>query len=104
MPELLQAGLPERSTRSRFDFSQWANGEAWKFVKGQDYDSSTESFRYNIRRWAKANGFEVVCRPFPALDRDGNEIPITKTDPIALGVRFCREGNETVAPNGAQRG
>jgi hypothetical protein len=105
MPELLQHGLPERTSRSKFDFNQWTDGQAWKFVKGKDYDSSTETFRYNVRRWAKANGLEVECRPVPAIDREGNEIPITKADAMALAVRFQQageDGNESdAAGNGA---
>lgn len=104
MPVRLQDGLPDRSSRTKFDFSEWADGEAWKFVKGQDYDSSTESFRYNVRRWAKANGFEVECRPYPALGADGKDLPITKTDPIALGVRFHRNGQQPAAGDRVQRG
>jgi hypothetical protein len=90
MPEVLQDGLPERASRSRFDFTQWADGQAWKFVKGKDYDSSTETFRSNIKRWAAANGFEVETRPFAAMDKRRKELPATKADPIALGVRFFR--------------
>ena len=90
MPEVLQEGLPERGSRGRFDFSQWADGQAWKFVKGEDYQSRTDTFRGNVRRWAKANGFEVECRPFPALDREGRPLPMTSAEPIALGVRFER--------------
>jgi hypothetical protein len=91
MPERLDEGLPERNARAKYDFSKWADGEAWKFVKGEDYTSSTESFRVNVKRWAKDNGFAVEARPFPALDREGNPIPVTKTDPIALGVQFVPE-------------
>ncbi len=86
MPELLQDGLPDRSSRSKFDFQSWADGQAWKFVKGEDYSSSTETFRYNVRRWARDHGFEAELRPYPATDRDGNEIPLAKADAIALGV------------------
>lgn len=86
MPQLLKDGLPERGTRTKFDFRSWADGQAWKFVKGQDYDSSTETFRYNIRRWARDHGFEADLRPFPATDADGNEVPLTKSDAVALGV------------------
>jgi hypothetical protein len=82
-------------SRSKFDFSQWANGEAWKFVKGADYDSSTETFRSNIKRWAKLNGFELEIRPYPAVDRAGHEIPLVKSDAIALGVRFVRNGSHS---------
>ena len=88
MPQLLENGLPERASRSRFDFARWADGQAWKFVRGEDYDSTTETFRYNVKRWARANELEVELQPFPALDRDGREIPVTKVDPVALGVRF----------------
>jgi hypothetical protein len=88
VPELLRDGLPARSTRSKFDFSEWADGQAWKFVKGADYESSTETFRANVKRWAKLNGYEVELRPYPATDRDGREIPLVKTDAEALGVRF----------------
>lgn len=88
MPELLTDGLPEKASRSKFDFAQWADGQAWKFVKGTDYDSSTETFRANVKRWAKQNGYEVEVRPYPALDRAGREIPLVKADGIALGVRF----------------
>jgi hypothetical protein len=95
LPELLEAGLPKPASRSKFDFTEWANGEAWKFVKGKDYQSSTETFRYNVKRWAKANGYEVECRPFLALDKRGKELPATKADPVALGVRFSRrDGSE----------
>ncbi len=86
MPKLLEDGLPQRVSRSKFDFSQWADGQAWKFVKGEDYLSSTETFRYNIRRWAKAHGYEVELRPYPAVDQEGNEVPLAKADAIGLGV------------------
>lgn len=88
MPELLDDGLPERMTRVRYDFSQWNDGKAWKFVKGEDYKCSTETFRANVKRWANENDLQVEVRPYPALDREGRPIPLTKTDPIALGVRF----------------
>ncbi|MGH2870610.1 MAG: hypothetical protein ACRDNK_23960 [Solirubrobacteraceae bacterium] len=90
MPELLEAGLPERLARAKFDFSKWADGQAWRFVKGDDYESSTDSFRYNVRRWARSNGLTVICRPYPALDSNGEPIPLSKVDPIALGVQFSR--------------
>jgi hypothetical protein len=81
MPELLTDGLPARTSRSKFDFSQWADGQAWKFVKGTDYDSSTETFRINVRKWAKANGLDVELRPYPAVDGKGQEIPLTSAIP-----------------------
>lgn len=92
MPELLETGLPPRASRSRFDFTDWADGQAWKFVKGQDYESSTETFRYNVRRWARDNGYKVELRPYPAKDREGREVAMTKADPVALGVIFKRDG------------
>jgi hypothetical protein len=90
MPQLLEAGLPDRGTRSKFDFTAWADGQAWKFVKGEDYNSSTETFRYNIRRWAKDNGFEAEVRPYPAVGRDGEEVPLAKEDAVAVGVVLRR--------------
>jgi hypothetical protein len=90
MPQLLQEGLPDRGTRSKFDFTAWADGQAWKFVKGEDYESSTETFRYNIRRWAKDNGFEAEVRPYPATDRAGDEVPLAKEDAVAVGVILRR--------------
>jgi hypothetical protein len=90
MPELLGDQLPERFSRSRTDFSSWADGQVWKFVKGEDYQSSTDSFRYSVRRWAKANGYTAECRPYLAEDGNGNPVPATKTDPVALAVRFAR--------------
>jgi hypothetical protein len=93
VPELLQEGLPDRSSRTKFDFAQWADGQAWKFVKGADYGSSTETFRANVKRWAKVSGYAVELRPYPALDRDGREIPLVKADAVALGVRFAVNGN-----------
>jgi hypothetical protein len=97
MPEVLENGLPERRTRSRFDFSAWTDGQAWKFTKGKDYESSTETFRYNVKRWAKANGYEVECRYFPALDKRRRDLPVTKADPVALGVRFYRSNGDRPA-------
>jgi hypothetical protein len=91
MPQLLETGLPERASRSRFDFTKWADGQAWKFVKGDDYESSTETFRYNVRRWARDHGYDVELRPYPAMDRDGRDIPLAKADAIAIGVLFKRE-------------
>jgi hypothetical protein len=113
VPELLRDGLPDRATRSKFEFAGWADGQAWKFAKGTDYDSSTESFRANVKRWAKLNGYDVELRPYPALDRDGREIPLVKTDAIALGVRFiakttdatgARAPAHTLAKPGADAG
>jgi hypothetical protein len=86
VPELLEDGLPARPSRTRFDFSPWADGQAWKFVKGEDYSSSTETFRYNVRRWARNNGFQAELRVYPAVDREGRDLPVSKADPIALGV------------------
>jgi hypothetical protein len=99
VPELLADGLPEKASRSKFDFSQWADGQAWKFVKGSDYESSTETFRANVKRWAKQNGYEVQLRPYPATDRAGREVPLVKADGVALGVRFtrAREANGDLA-------
>jgi hypothetical protein len=93
MPELLRSGLPERARRSP-DFSEWADGQAWKFVKGQDYASTTETFRAVVRRWAREHGYDVEARPFPALDDAGEELPLTRHDGIALGVRFLAPGAE----------
>lgn len=99
MPQLLEDGLPEPQSRSKFDFTEWADGQAWKFVKGRDYDSSTETFRYNVKRWAKAHGFEVECRSYPALDTKRRPLPASKADPVALGVRFYRSnGDRPAAP------
>jgi hypothetical protein len=96
MPELLNDGLPERARRSKFDFSEWADGRAWQFVKGQDYSSSSDTFRSHIRRWAKANGLEVDVRLVPATGRDGHVVPLTKQDAIAVAVQFAaRNGNGT---------
>jgi hypothetical protein len=93
MPELLPDGLPERQSRSRFNFAQWADGQAWKFMRGEDYTSSTESFRYNVKRWAKANGYAVQTRPLSAVDSDGNELPASKADPAGLAVCFSGAGS-----------
>ncbi len=105
MPQVLEQGLPEPRTRSKFDFTDWADGQAWKFVKGKDYDSTTETFRYNVKRWAKANGYKVECRPFPALDNRRRELPATKADPVALAVRFTANGHrpsdEAASTNGS---
>src|SRR5438132_1444429 len=97
MPELLNDGLPNRARRSRFDFSEWADGQAWKFVKGSDYDSMTETFRANVKRWARLNGFDVELRPYLAVDREGREVPLLKADAVALGVRFIRNGERNGA-------
>jgi hypothetical protein len=88
MPRVLTDGLPQRPARSRFDFQQWADGQAWRFDKGTDYDSSTETFRSNVRRWAKQNGYEVELRPIHAVDRDGNTLPLQKADAVGLAVQF----------------
>jgi hypothetical protein len=95
MPELLDQGLPERPSRSKQNFLEWADGQAWKFVKGQDYDSSTDTFRASVRRWAKENGYGVELRPYPATDREGNPLPLSKADPVALGVVFTGNGAAT---------
>ncbi len=88
MPQLLPNGLPERARRSRFDFSEWADGQAWKFLRGEDYDSSTDSFRYNVKRWAAAHSYEAETRPLPATDERGRPLPAAKADPVGLAVRF----------------
>lgn len=88
MPQMMPEGLPDRTSWSRYDFSQWADGKAWKFVHGEDYESSTESFRYNVRRWAKAHGFEATVRALPATDENGRPLPASKSEPVGLGVCF----------------
>lgn len=90
MPDLLADGLPQPARRNKFDFAEWADGRAWKFVKGRDYESSTETFREHVRRWAKENGYEVEFRPYRAANDDGEEIPLAKSDAVALGVQFTR--------------
>jgi hypothetical protein len=97
MPELLPDGLPQPRVRSKYDFSEWADGQTWKFVRGADYDSSTATFRSNVRRWAKAHGFAVECRPYPAEDGDGRVLAATKSDPVALAVRFASAVNGSAA-------
>lgn len=104
MPELLPEGLPERHSRSRFDFTAWADGQAWKFTRGEDYSSSAESFRYNVRRWAKAHGYDVELRPIHALDRDGRELPVSKTEPAGVAVRFVAPDAGAVSGSGARDG
>jgi hypothetical protein len=95
MPQLLTDGLPEKRSQSKFDLTEWADGQAWKFIRGEDYASTTETFRANVRRWAAENGYEVTFRPYPATDREGTELPLTKADPVALGVLFERNGNSS---------
>jgi hypothetical protein len=92
MPQMMPEGLPERTTWSRYDFTKWADGKAWKFVRGEDYESSTESFRYNVKRWAKSHGFDAEVRTLPAIDKQGRPVPATKSDPIGLGVCFTPAG------------
>lgn len=91
MPELLPDGIPDRASRSRFDFSDWADGRAWRFMRGDDYTSSTESFRYNVKRWAKAHGYKVQTRPLPDTDERGRPLPASKAETIGLAVRFIAE-------------
>ena len=88
MPELLPEGIPDRASLSRYDFTQWADGQAWKFIRGEDYDSSTDTFRSNVKRWAKAHGYRVDTRPLPATDERGRPLPSSKADPIGLAVCF----------------
>jgi hypothetical protein len=97
MPELLNDGLPQPARRNKFDFSEWADGRAWRFVKGQDYESSTETFREHIRRWAKEHGYEVEFRPYRAEGIDGEEVPLAKQDAVALGVQFTQRNGRRPA-------
>ena len=90
MPEVLNDGLPEPARRTKFDFAQWADGRAWRFVKGQDYESSTETFREHARRWAKENGYEIEFRPYRAEDTTGAPIPLTRQDAVGIAIRFTR--------------
>ena len=104
MPQLLKDGLPDRKSRTRFDFTAWADGQAWMFVKGEDYTSSTETFRYNVRRWARRNGYEVDVRPYPAVDGEGRDLPLAKEDAVALGVILRPAGDNGSDPARARRG
>ena len=96
MPELLPEGLPDRPSRSRFDFSDWADGQAWRFMRGEDYVSSTESFRYNVKRWAKAHGYRVETRPIPHTDDRGRPLPASKAQTVGLAVRFIPDAPRSV--------
>jgi hypothetical protein len=88
MPKLLPDGFPEPATRSRFDFTEWANGEVWSFIRGEDYTSSTDSFRYNVKRWAKARGYAAELQTIAATDERGHALPATKAEPVGVAVRF----------------
>jgi hypothetical protein len=88
MPELLPKGLPDRASRTRFDFAEWADGQAWRFMRGVDYTSSTETFRYNVKRWAKAHGYDVETRPLPATDERGRPVALSRAEPVGLAARF----------------
>jgi len=102
MPDLLSDGLPQPVRRNKFDFAEWADGNAWRFVKGEDYASSTETFREHIRRWAKEHGYEVKFRPYRAADEHGDEIPLARSDAVALGVQFTRRNGR--APSSRRNG
>lgn len=95
MPELLTDGFPEPASRSRFDFTEWADGQAWKFVHGVDYTSSTQTFRHSIKRWARAHGYQVATRPILALDEQGQPLPARTAEPTGLAVRLTRNGATT---------
>lgn len=97
MPELLQELPPRRTRKSDIDLTQWADGQPWRFVKGEDYSSSTDTFRSVVRRWAKEHGYDVELRPYPALDGEGREVPLSKADGIALGIRFAQQATRRPA-------
>lgn len=101
MPQLMPEGLPDRTSWSRYDFTEWTDGEAWQFVRGEDYESSTDTFRYNVKRWAKANGFEVTIRSIPATDERGRPLPLSKADAIGLGVSFTAAKRDAPRPREA---
>jgi hypothetical protein len=103
MPELLPDGLPERASRTRFDFSAVADGQVWKFIAGVDYTSSLESFRYNVRRWARAHGYVVETRPVPAADDSGRPLPPTEAAPVGVAVRFKPGLSEVATTDGSGR-
>lgn len=90
MPQLLPDGLPDRDSRSRFDFSDWADGRAWKFLRGEDYATSTATFRSNVKRWAKAHDYTVKTRPLPATDERGRPLAAAQAEPVGLAVCFTR--------------
>jgi len=92
MPQLLPNGLPERARRSGFDFSEWADGQAWKFLRGEDYTSTTDSFRYSVKRWAATHGYKAETRPLPATDERGRPLAASQAEPIGLAVRFVPSG------------
>jgi len=53
MPQLLTDGLPEKQSHSKFDFSGWADGQAWKFIRSEDYE---------LAAFAAMNEIEVRVR------------------------------------------
>ena len=64
----------------------------WKLQlpEGEGEKPAPGPSRANVRRWAAENGYEVALRAYPAVDREGSELPVTKADPLALGVVFER--------------
>jgi len=103
MPQLLPEGFPEPASRSRFTFNDWADGQVWRFVRGEDYTSTTDSFRYNVKRWAKAHGFEAEAQVIPAADGKGRALPATKAEPIGLAVRFVPAGRQPTRGRAEER-
>lgn len=45
--------------QARHPWYDWANGQWWEVLQGQDYDGTSNQFRATMRTWAYRNGYKT---------------------------------------------
>lgn len=46
-------------SNSKYPWNEWADGSIWELVKGEDYQSKTNSMRMNVYKYADKNRLTV---------------------------------------------
>ena len=59
---------------SKYPWEKWSDGSIWRCVRGQDYTSSSASFRQLISQTAKDLGKKARTKVELAKDEDGKEM------------------------------
>lgn len=60
------------TTRRRFPWNDWTNGEIWQAVEGDDFKSPASVFKQQLKKRAEANKLTLKT----SVQRDGDTVSV----------------------------
>jgi hypothetical protein len=78
----------QKNTAHRYPWNDWANGETWVLVRGEDYKISTMQFRSQMSQVARRRGLTLHT--------------IVSEDSETVTVKFEKPNDNDVTQNGTK--